>query len=179
LLLLMAGWAVSAVAQPPAHAPAHGWRQKHDPYYMGRTGMRWEHDYGVASGRCNRDAIGAVVGGVVGGAIANRVGDQNRVVATIIGIAAGAWIGHRIGRELDERDRSCFGHALDIGEAGRPVTWTNETSNVRYELVPGADRLRNGVSCREFTLMATSGRESSRRGGVACQAEPGVWQVVR
>lgn len=140
--------------------------------------MRWEEDFDISSGRCNRDAIGAVVGGILGGAIANRVGDENGAVATVIGAAAGALIGHRIGRELDERDRSCFGHALDIGEAGRPVTWTNESTEVRYELVPGADRERNGASCRGFTLMATSGRDKSSQSGLACQPEPGVWQVV-
>ena len=43
-LALAAG---SASATPPAHAPAHGWRAKHDPYYVGYTGNHWERDYGI------------------------------------------------------------------------------------------------------------------------------------
>jgi surface antigen len=178
VLCLAASWAASAVADPPAHAPAHGWRNKHGGHHVGRGGVEWEHDYDISSGRCNRDAIGAVVGGVVGGVIANRVGDEHRTVATIIGIAAGALIGHKIGSELDERDRGCFGHALEIGQAGRPVIWTNESTGVRYEMAPGADRQRNGAACREFTLVAVAGAEKSSQRGLACQSQPGAWQVV-
>jgi surface antigen len=176
-LMLLAAWSVSAVADPPAHAPAHGWRKKHGATYVGRTGVKWEHDFEISSGRCNRDAIGAVVGGVVGGVIANRVADEHRTVATILGATAGALIGHRIGRELDERDRDCFGHALEIGEPGRLVVWTNESTGVRYELTPGADRKRDGAACREFTMVAVVGGEKSSRHGLACESEPGVWRI--
>lgn len=178
-VLVMAAWSASVSAQPPPHAPAHGWRAKQAARYPGRTGVQWEHDYEILSGRCNREAIGTVVGGVVGGAIANRVGDEHRAVATIIGAAAGALIGRRIGRELDERDRSCLGHALDIGTAGTLVTWANESTGVQYRLVPGADRHRDGVLCREFTLTAEVRRERSSRSGLACRSQPGVWEVVR
>jgi surface antigen len=177
-LTLVAGWAASAAADPPAHAPAHGWRKKHDPYYVGRSGVRYERDFEISSGRCNRDAIGAVVGGVVGGAIANRVADEHPAVGTIIGIAAGALIGNKIGKELDERDRDCFGHALEIGDAGRRVIWTNESTGVRYEVSPGADRERDGAACREFTMVAAAGKTKESKRGLACQARPGVWQVV-
>jgi surface antigen len=179
LLALGAAWSASTIADPPAHAPAHGWRKKHGDYYVGRTVVEWENDYEISSGRCNRDAIGAVVGGVVGGAIAHRVADEHPAVATIIGITAGAVIGHRIGRELDERDRDCFGHALEIGEPGRAVIWTNASTGVRYELSPGADRERNGTPCREFTMVAVAGKEKSSRRGLACQSQPGVWQMTQ
>jgi surface antigen len=178
VLASIAVWSVSAVADPPAHAPAHGWRKKHDAAYVGRTGVTFEHDYEISAGRCNREAIAAVVGGVVGGAIAHRVADENPVVATIIGVAAGVLIGQKIGRELDERDRDCFGHALELGAAGRTVVWTNESTGVRYELAPGADSRRNDVPCRAFTMVAVAGKEKSSRTGVACQSRPGVWQTM-
>ena len=60
------------LADPPPHAPAHGWRKKNDPYYVGYTGRQWTDDYGIRSGRCDRDrshmatAVGAVAGGVIG-----------------------------------------------------------------------------------------------------------------
>ena len=34
----------AAIAVPPAHAPAHGWRRKHDPTYAGYSTGRWEGD---------------------------------------------------------------------------------------------------------------------------------------
>ncbi|MEZ5628509.1 MAG: hypothetical protein R3E34_13455 [Rhodocyclaceae bacterium] len=58
---------VPVLADPPAHAPAHGWRKKHDPDYIGYTGRKWERDYGILDGRCSTEAVGAVVGGVIGG----------------------------------------------------------------------------------------------------------------
>src|SRR6187200_140246 len=92
-----------AWSEPPAHAPAHGWRKKHDPAYVGYTGNPWERDYDVTSGRCNREEIGAVVGGVIGGAVGARsASEENRTVAVIIGAAVGALVGSRIGRELDD-----------------------------------------------------------------------------
>jgi surface antigen len=178
VLALVAAWSASALAQPPAHAPAHGWRKKQQSHYVGYSGRHWERDYGIVSGRCNREAIGTVVGGVVGAVIASRVAEENRAVATIIGAAAGALLGNRIGHRLDEKDRSCFGHALEIGEAGRPVMWTNESTGVRYELSPGRGRDRNGATCREFRMVAVAGRQKSSRRGLACQAQPGVWQVM-
>jgi surface antigen len=178
VLSVVAAWSIPASADPPAHAPAHGWRKKHDPYYVGYTGTQWQHDYDVLSGRCNREAIATVLGGVVGGVVGSRVGTpENRTVATIIGAAAGALIGNRIGHELDEADRGCIGHALEVGKSGQPVTWTNESTGVRYELAPGADRERNGTACREYTLVAVAGGEKSSRRGVACQAQPGQWQI--
>ena len=49
-----------ALADPPAHAPAHGWRKKNDPSYVGYTGTAWPRDYGITTGHCNREEIGAV-----------------------------------------------------------------------------------------------------------------------
>src|SRR5690349_5184200 len=79
-------WTGSAFADPPAHAPAHGWRKKHDPYYVGYTGVSWERDYEISSGRCNREEIATVVGGIVGGAIAHRVAEEHPAVGTIVGV---------------------------------------------------------------------------------------------
>jgi surface antigen len=178
LLVLIIGWTAEALAAPPKHAPAHGWRKKHDPYYVGYSGNHWDRDYGILSGRCNREEVGTVIGGVVGGAIGSRVADEeDRAIATIMGAVAGALIGNRIGRKLDESDRSCFGHAMEIGTAGKAVTWVNDATGVRYEMVPG-DRSSHDEGCREFSLRATAGDEVSDRNGVACQTAVGVWELA-
>ncbi len=172
-------WAGPALADPPAHAPAHGWRKKHDPYYVGYAGVSWERDFDISSGSCNRQEIATVVGAIAGGVIANRVADEHRTVATIVGVIAGAVIGNRIGRELDEADRGCFGHALEIAQPGQRITWANETAGLRYEMSPGAGSTRNGKPCREYTLVTVAGRERSSQTGLACQSQPGVWQAAR
>jgi surface antigen len=172
----LAVWAGPAFADPPAHAPAHGWRKKNDPYYVGYTGVQWERDFNISSGSCNREEIATVVGAIAGGVIANRVADEHKAVATIVGVIAGGVIGNRVGRELDEADRGCFGHALEIAQPGQKITWANQTANVRYEMTPGNPSTRNGASCREYTLVTITGSQRSSQPGVACQSQPGVWQ---
>jgi surface antigen len=171
----LAVWAGAAFADPPAHAPAHGWRKKHDPY-VGYTGAQWERDFDISSGSCNRQEIATVVGAIAGGVIANRVADEHKAVATIVGVIAGGVIGNKIGRELDEADRGCFGHALEIAQPGQKVTWANQTANVRYEMTPGNASPQYGASCREYTLVTITGSQRSSQPGVACQSQPGVWQ---
>jgi surface antigen len=166
-----------ALAEPPAHAPAHGWRKKNDPTYQGYTGTQWQRDYGVTSGRCNREEIGAVLGGAAGAVIGSRSSEEHRVVATILGATAGALIGAAIGRELDDADRGCLAHALEIGQAGRKVTWTNSRTGVTYVLVPDAGKKSKGKACRGFVLTASQGKKKEERKGNACQSAAGSWEI--
>jgi surface antigen len=176
---VVTSFSVQALADPPDHAPAHGWRKKHDPGYVGYTGTTWERDYEVTTGRCNREEIGAVLGGVAGSVIGSKVASpENRMVGVLIGAAAGALIGSQIGRDLDTGDRGCFGHVLEIVRPGGRVMWDNPDTGVNYVLVPGNATRENAGSCRDFTLIATRGREKSTRKGVACQSERGVWRIA-
>lgn len=173
--------AVSApvLADPPAHAPAHGWRKKHDPEYVGYTGTKWERDYEVSSGRCNREQIGAVLGGVAGGVVGSKVtSPEHRTVGIIVGAVAGALLGAKIGRDLDQGDRGCFGHSLEIARPGERVRWTNPDTGVNFVLVPGSGSREAAGTCREFTLEASARGETSRRTGTACQTSPGIWKIV-
>jgi surface antigen len=179
---ILAGLSLPVLADPPAHAPAHGWRakQQRQNVYVGHAGYEWVQDFGVTSGNCDRRAIATAIGGITGAIIANRVADgDNRTVATLIGAAAGAFIGNRIGRNIDKGDEACIGHALELGEAGQPVRWTNEVTGINYQVVPGADRNRDGSTCREFTFTAVDGPDRSTRRGLGCESEPGVWQIVQ
>lgn len=182
-LLVTVGLSVPALADPPDHAPAHVWRKKHrgdddDQGYEGYEGKHWDRDYAVLSGRCDRRAVATVIGGAVGGIIGNRVVEpENRTIATIVGAAVGAFLGNRIGRELDDADRGCFGHALELGRPGRVVVWTNEATGVRYELLPGANRERRGAVCRDFTMVTFYGRQRVSRAGVACRTQVGRWEI--
>ena len=167
---------VPALSDPPDHAKAYGWRKKHDPRYVGYTGREWERDYGVREGSCHRKEIGTVVGAVAGGAIGSQIGDGNgRTVAIIVGSVLGGLIGREIGEDLDEADRGCFGHALELAEPGRAVHWVNDRTHVDYVLTPlGMDDSKN---CRKFKLKANSGKKSQTSEGRVCRDGDGVWRI--
>ena len=167
-----------ALSDPPDHAKAHGWRKKHDPRYVGFTGGGWEEDYGVREGTCNRKAVGTVVGAVLGGVVGSQVGDgDGRTVAVIVGSVLGAVIGREIGKELDEGDRGCVGHALELAEVGRPVRWINERTDVSYIVTPLAIDAKDPKNCRRFKLQATAGKKQEASNGRACRDSEGVWKI--
>ncbi len=168
------------LSDPPDHAPAHGWRKKHDRHhdhqYVGYTGREWERDYGVREGSCHRKTIGTVVGAVAGGAIGSQIGEGDaRTVAIIAGAVLGGLIGREIGEDLDEADRGCFGHALELAEVGRPVHWINDRTHVDYVLTPLSSD--GSKSCRKFKLKATSGKKSKTSEGRACRDGDGIWRM--
>jgi surface antigen len=170
---------VTALADPPAHAPAHGWRKKNDARYVGYTGGGWERDYGVIDGRCDRDAIGAVLGGVAGGAIGSQIGDgSGRTVAIIAGTVIGAIIGHEIGERLDEKDRACMGHALELAKDGVGVRWSNPSLGISYVLTPVGAKTKE-AGCRNFKLQMTGKGKSESRDARACRKSDGTWELVK
>jgi len=186
VILVLAALAGSGpvFADPPGHAPAHGYYKKHyendhdrkhfkkAKHYQGKSGVVYVSDYGISAGRCNRDEIGTVIGGVtgavIGGQIANR---EDRVVGMVVGGVLGAVVGHAIGDSMDERDRACVGHALELGRPGVPVEWHNEGH--AYHFTPRGDA-RDG--CR-YATMVVDGRKP--RDVLACPSGRGEWSFRR
>ncbi len=167
-----------ALADPPDHAKAHGWRKKHEGAYVGYTGKDWERDYGIIEGRCNRDDIGTVAGAVIGGAIGSQVGDDShRAVAIVIGSVLGAVVGREIGKDLDDRDRACVGHSLELVQGGQRVRWTNVQTGVGYLLTPVAAAAGDASNCRRFTLKTTSGSKMRTTERLACRSGEGTWAI--
>jgi surface antigen len=174
-----------AFADPPSHAPAHGYYKNHDhdddhdrKYYKearrypGKSGMVYAHDYGISSGRCNRDEIGAVIGGVTGAVIGGQVASRDdRVVGMVVGGVLGAVLGHAIGDSMDDRDRACMGHALELGRPGVPVVWSH--SGHQYHFTPRGDA-RNG--CRYATLVIDGSKPHEV---LACPSGRGEWAFRR
>lgn len=168
--------ALPSPAQPPDHAKAHGWRKKNDPNYVGYTGKKWEKDYGVIAGRCNSAQVGAVLGGATGAVIGSRVSDkQDRPVAIILGTTIGAVIGAKIGQTIDEGDRGCMGHALELAGEKKTVAWTNKTTGVTYRLTPTRNFKQGDEACREFTTAVSRGKKKDSVKGVACRGKDGDW----
>ena len=167
---------VPSPAEPPPHAKAHGWRKKNDPTYVGYTGKKWQKDYGVLEGRCNTAAVGAVIGGVVGGAVGSRASSpQDRPVAIILGTVLGAVVGHTIGKELDNSDRACMGHALELAGERKTVAWTNKATGVTYRLTPTGAFTEGASPCRRFTAVLASGQKKDSLKGAACRQGDGEW----
>ncbi|ODU91332.1 MAG: hypothetical protein BGO61_06895 [Thiobacillus sp. 65-69] len=185
LVLALAGALVAGpvLADPPPHAPAHGYykndrhddhkrHKKTDKHYKGKSGAVYIRDYGIESGRCNRDEIGAVIGGVTGAVIGGQVADRdNRVVGMVVGGVLGAVLGHAIGDSMDDRDRACMGHALELGRPGVPVVWSH--GGQRYDFTPRGEA-RDG--CRYATL-SVNGKKPQEV--LACPAGRGEWTFRR
>ena len=151
VLVLVGGALATAVplnsyGDPPPWAPAHGKRKKGDAY-TGYTGKKWDKHYGVVNGRCNREAVGAVIGA-------------------------------KIGRDIDQTDRACIGHALELAGDNKRVTWSSADNRTTYLLTPVRGFEQKGVNCREFDLRVTSGerKETSRAKG--CPGGDGTWRLV-
>lgn len=190
---LLAGLFVAGpvFADPPSHAPAHGYHKHHDrdddrddgrdrkhgkhhkaKHYKGKSQTVYASDYGIASGRCNRDEIGAVIGGVAGAVVGSQVVNRDdRVVGMVIGGMLGAVLGHTIGDRMDDRDRACMGHALELGKPGVPVVWSH--GGQRYRFIPRGDA-RDG--CRHATLIVDGKKP---REVLACPAGRGDWTFRR
>lgn len=181
-LLLCAAIAAPALAEPPRHAPAHGYRDKDKQArkeekaarkYRGYTGVEWQSDHGIQAGRCNTDTVLATVGAVGGAVIANRTASpENRTVATIIGAIAGGLIGNAVGDAIDDRDRACMGHSLEVGNVGKSISWTNPTTKVVYQLRPTKD-LPDG--CRNFEF--TAGTRGATATMIACRTPQATWAI--
>jgi len=166
-------------ADPPPWAPAHGWRKKNDPNYVGYTGKKWDRDYGVVEGRCNRQAVGAVLGGVVGGAVGSQIGKgSGRDIAILVGTVAGAVIGSQIARDMDRADEACIAHALELAGPNQRVTWPSVDNRATYVITPQNGFKRDGQTCREFMLRRSEGRNDTSRQGRACRTGDGTWQII-
>jgi len=153
----------------------HPQREVH--VYRGYGGDQWPDDYGVVrSGRCDTNAALTVFGAVTGGLIGNRAADPaNRGIATVFGAIAGGLIGNAVGGAIDDWDRACIGHSLELAPIGQAVVWTNPESHIAWRMVP----VRNvSTRCREFDLQREDGRRDHRR-MVACRRDRGDWEFQR
>jgi surface antigen len=168
------------------HEHHHRWDERHNdrpydrPYeghhgYHGYGGDDWDSDYGVVrSGRCDTDAVLGVAGAVTGAIIGNSTArPENRGIATIIGAIAGGIIGSAVGDSIDDGDRACIGHSLELGRVGRPVVWVNPHSQVAWRVVPLRDVSRD---CREFEVRRNYRGRLSDRTVVACRRNRGYWE---
>lgn len=123
--------------------------------FIGYTGVEWADDFGVTAGRCSREAVGKAL------ADPRAATPGQSPVAVFAGI------------DLDDADRACAAHALELARHGRTVRWSAGKRQVSISI--GDDAVANGLPCRVFTVR-TGGRTTR---GLACQAQVGVWEVTK
>ena len=194
-------WQVPAVADPPSWAPAYGAREhgedrreyhdgdygryEHEEWHEGQHGRHdyrgyhgddWGNDYGVVrSGHCNTDVLLGVTGAVGGAVIGNRTSTpENRDIATIFGAIAGGIIGTAVGGAIDNGDRACIGHSLELAPVGHPVYWSNPRSHVGWRVVPLRDL---SPVCREFHVYREFAGHHDVERVVACRRNRGAWDI--
>jgi surface antigen len=163
---------------PPAHAPAHGWRKKHDPNNSGYTGKKWEKDYGIVNGTCDIKSVGQIVGGTITDAAGRSARPEAGAIATILGSVIGTVIDAKLGQSTTQVDRACMGHALELGSANKRVAWPGSDGRTQFLLTPTRGFQQNGQSCREFTVQATAAGQTRTTNGTACRTGDGRWQVI-
>lgn len=112
--------AVPAAADPPRHAPAHGYRDNHErhdsrsiyddhgyyrePRRISRGDNIWRGDDGRFYCRRDNGTTGLIIGAAGGALLGRQVDSQgDRVVGTVVGAAVGALIG----REIDRGEARC------------------------------------------------------------------------
>jgi surface antigen len=137
--------------------------------FVGHTGQRWLEDFGVREGRCDKAAVGAALGGAADALLRVQKTD-GLPVAIVLGTPIGALISARIGRDFDEADRACIGHALELARSGRAVHWTAGVAH--YSLTPGK---AGGKACRSYTLRGEASGRSEVTRGAACRRDDGAW----
>ena len=91
--------ATPALADPPRHAPAYGYRDRHR-YYQTDNGVRyWRDDRGRYRCRRSDGTVGTLIGGVAGALVGRSIDTRgDRTTGTVLGAAAGALLGHEVAK---------------------------------------------------------------------------------
>ncbi len=186
-----------AHAGPPVWTPAHRYRHKHKHKHKRRHrhhDYRYEsYDYeaypnnfaynplgDIDGGRCNRDAIGALLGAATGGLLGSQLGDGTGQMAAVgAGVFLGAMLGGSIGRQMDQVDQSCVGQVLEYARDDQPVAWRNPNTDAHYTTTATNTYERSdGRYCREYQTTATVGGRVRDMYGTACRQPDGAWEIV-
>jgi surface antigen len=174
--------AEAAFADPPPWAPAHGYRAKQhgkkNKAMHDQARVVYRAPYGIDTGKCNRDLIGAALGGAAGAAAGSAIGGGDGKTAAIVGGAiVGALVGGTIGRSMDQLDQNCVSQILEHADDGKSVAWSNPDAGARYQVTPaGTYRDGNGNYCREYTTTLVIDGTSQQAYGTACRQPDGSWQ---
>lgn len=128
----------------------------------------------------NNEDTGVIAGGIAGGLLGSQFGGgSGQVVATGIGVLAGAYLGGRIGASMDEQDKMRLQNALETSKTGKSVRWTNPDTKAQYIVKPTTTYYEKNQPCRKFSTTVFMGGEQQIVYGQACRNASGQWVMVK
>ncbi|WP_448208622.1 RT0821/Lpp0805 family surface protein [Azospirillum sp. sgz302134] len=129
-----------------------------------------------------KETIGTLGGAAAGGLIGSQFGGgSGKLLATGLGVLAGAFAGRELGASLDKADEA---HATQAesralrAKLGEPIRWKNPGTGNSGSVTPireGTDA--GGNVCREFLTTLAIGGKSQNAYGTACQQSDGSWKI--
>ena len=136
---------------------------------------------GCAEGQ---NETGATLGGAaLGGLLGSQFGrGDGRLAMTALGTLAGAAIGNRVGKRMDDVDRMKMREAEQRAYAApinETIIWNNPNTGHSGRVTPVRDgRRQSGEYCREFQSEINVGGQREKGYGTACQQPDGSWKIV-
>lgn len=133
----------------------------------------------------NKETGGAVTGASAGALVGYAIGTATG--ATLVWLAAGSllggFLGSRIGRDLDQKDRVAMATAtqetLEKKPSGKVTNWKNpDTGRSGTVVANPAFKNEKGENCREFTQTFNINGKTEKVIGMACRQPDGVWRIV-
>ncbi len=130
-----------------------------------------------------KEQQGTVAGAVVGAGVGSLFGSGGGRVAAIAGGAVvGGFIGNRVGKNMDDKDRRQAQAAQKQAETapvGEQIAWNNpDSGNSGTVEVVQEGQDADGNNCRQFKHTVNAGGETQAKTGVACKRADGTWVTV-
>ena len=185
-----------AFATPPAHAPAHGYREKQGHKHYNKKAYKYfKHNYYdrgnyhipllgslpmVHIDCTNAPIMGTILGGAAGGLIGNQFGKgDGKTAATIGGAILGGIFGNQIGIDYATYDHRCANQIFEYAKTGTQVGWQHPNNGYAYSIAPTRTYEEAGRYCREYQALAQIGRKVQETYGKACRQPDGNWQIIK
>ncbi len=126
----------------------------------------------------NQD-MGTLAGGVAGGLLGSQFGKGGgQLLAIGAGTLAGAYIGNKLGQNMDETDRLKMNKTFENNQAGQPAYWQNSQTGNSYTVTPTQNVTVNGNPyCREYRSTAVVAGKKQQVYGTACRQPDGSWKI--
>ncbi len=126
----------------------------------------------------NQD-MGTLAGGVAGGLLGSQFGGgTGQLVAIGAGTLAGAYIGNKLGQNMDETDKLKMTQTLETHTVGQPAYWTNNKTGASYTVTPTQNvTVQGNRYCREYRTTAMVAGKKQQVYGTACRQPDGSWKI--
>ncbi|MCD6040187.1 MAG: hypothetical protein K0S27_1587 [Gammaproteobacteria bacterium] len=126
----------------------------------------------------NQD-MGTLAGGVAGGLLGSQFGGgAGQLVAIGAGTLAGAYIGNKLGQNMDETDKLKMTQTLETNAVGQPAYWKNNKTGTSYTVTPTQNVTVHGNRyCREYHTNAVVAGKQQQVYGTACRQADGSWEI--